>query len=283
MTLNSDTRISAKIDWLAITNDEFDFPENWDNRKKLMGHGMNGYDIAHQFIDGRILLTSTTRKDMKQHLIMSGGTIDRICKSSNKSSFQISEIAKGCKLSRLDVAIDVKHGSLNIEDFRDAFEAGNVDTKAHKALYMAAVAEAGATLYVGSPKSSKRLRIYDKAAEQQVEFEWTRIELQLRSKYATSGYKLMNAKGKPGRGTADLVNSFVSFPNSSDWFIIFGSETELVPECTIHPPNREKWLMDTATSALANEMLSSLDAANMLDKFIKETMRLYGEKQDKYQ
>lgn len=282
MAIKSNTQITAKIDWISITSESFDFPECWEHRKRQLPHGLNGYDVAYEFLDGRLLLSSTTREDMKCHLIMSGSTINRLCETHQKTSFEICKIAGGDRLSRLDVAVDVKKGSLNIKGLRDEFEAGNVDTRAEKALYMAGVGSDGETLYIGSQKSAKRLRVYDKAAESGEKIEWTRLELQLRSKYATSGYRIMNATDNPGRGAANLINGFVNFPTLSDWFVVFGGNTDLVPNCEITTPNRDRWLMDTATSALANEMLSSGKGSDLLERFIKETLKIYAKKKEEF-
>lgn len=80
--------------------------------------------------------------------------------------------------------------------------------KAYKATRWSSVGEPGETLYVGSPKSDARLRLYNKTAECGLSpgngLQYLRIEVQLRNKYADQAY----AQGERG-GAADVLAAWV--------------------------------------------------------------------------
>lgn len=71
--------------------------------------------------------------------------------------------------------------------------------KAYRATRWSAVGEPGETLYVGSPSSDARLRVYNKSAESGIKPEdggdFLRIEVQLRNRYADKAYSAI-AEGK---------------------------------------------------------------------------------------
>jgi hypothetical protein len=71
--------------------------------------------------------------------------------------------------------------------------------------------DTGRTIYVGSPKSDTRLRIYDKAAEQDISkdkrigfVDWTRYELQIRNDLAHETYVRINQMLSENLGSSEM-------------------------------------------------------------------------------
>lgn len=105
------------------------------------------------------------------------------------------------KITRLDVAYDDHTGILDIERIQD-------DTDDHyyvsrSKTWKVEYGSAGTTIYHGSPKSNMYIRIYDKAAEQDLENEhWIRVEMQMRDEIA-SGFVdglMLHPMGEQFRG-----------------------------------------------------------------------------------
>jgi hypothetical protein len=100
----------------------------------------------------------------------------------------------GLSVARLDIQLTVLVADA------DAVISRVFPSKAYKAVRMLNLGERGATLYVGSPKSRVRLRMYNKTAESGESLvsgmERMRIELQLRDEYADRG--LINLKAGAG-------------------------------------------------------------------------------------
>jgi hypothetical protein len=84
----------------------------------------------------------------------------------------------------------------------------------YQAFRIAPVRGAGCTLYVGSPKSDKRLRIYNKSAESGEvpnEGEYVRFELQLRDDYAERAFTALRGGGLSGwylHALKSMIDSF---------------------------------------------------------------------------
>jgi len=70
----------------------------------------------------------------------------------------------------------------------------------------------GTTLYYGSNSSEKRVKIYDKAAEQKIEDEkWIRVELTLKNDYAFKALDIINAGVPAGEVFSGVVRNYLFF------------------------------------------------------------------------
>jgi hypothetical protein len=82
------------------------------------------------------------------------------------------------KVNRVDIAYDFRDIDLSTYKF--------IDLISRKRNYWENGSGRLETLYIGSPNSDLRIRIYDKAKEQGVEGDWWRIEAQLRGDFCKS-------------------------------------------------------------------------------------------------
>lgn len=89
------------------------------------------------------------------------------------------------KICRLDVAYDDFKSLLPINDIAEALKLNDWTSPASVRWYEAVWSYSGISAYVGSPGSRLRIRFYDKAAEQKVDYQWVRCEIQLRDEQAT--------------------------------------------------------------------------------------------------
>lgn len=270
MSINSSTKITAGIDWVQVTQsqDNWPYPHAWPSAH-VPGRGKLNYDVSRKFVDGRVELVSMSREDMKTHVIMSGDAIRNLTSSHCSSHEEILDWASKGSVTRVDIYVDVRHGSLSIEGLRDAVTDGTSGTKAENSLYMKAAIGSGETLYVGSPKSNKRLRVYDKQAESKTGFEWTRIELQLRQKYARRAvWTLHNKKDWTG-AIAQIIRGFVPFEDNHEWQAVVGASSILLPPMPDEKSasKREDWLYMTAAKALAKEVFARQDHS-IAERFI---------------
>lgn len=279
--LNSDTTISAKIDWLAVTVNEVKYDLKWDSAREEMKHGLQKYDTGVQYLDGRIELCSSSRKEMKPHVIFSGGTIDRICEHAQQTSFDINRQMSNGKASRIDLAIDVEHGYLDIQALESDFKTLQVITRAEEGLYYAGSRKRGETLYIGSPSAHRRLRIYDKAAERGKDYEWTRIELQLRGHAAAKTAQHLAVTSNPEHDIPRLILDYADWENSRDWRLVMGSGKISVG---VTPPaisDREKWLLETVAKSVANEMVANIQGKTFFETFTTAVLYEYAKKHSK--
>jgi len=128
-------------------------------------------------------------------------------------------LSDGGNISRCDLAIDVKD-KMTFSPILKAVRAGLVVSKSRNVKIVekfensaGSLHPKGATVYIGSGKSSKFLRIYDKAAEQKVSGDWIRWEMQLRDDQAKNYLKAFVGVGadRAGDYILGLVAGFVDF------------------------------------------------------------------------
>ena len=104
-------------------------------------------------------------------------------------------------VTRLDMAFDDHTGILDIDQLRD-------DTDDHMYVsrsrtWKVEYGSKGTTIYHGSPQSNMYIRIYDKAAERELDdVHWIRVEMQMRDEIATGfiGGLMRNPVGDHFRG-----------------------------------------------------------------------------------
>ncbi len=93
---------------------------------------------------------------------------------------------KRTKITRLDVAYDDFCNFLPINDIVDSVKCGEWTSPASVRWWEAVYSSVGTSCYIGSPGSRIRFRFYDKAAEQKKDYQWTRLEIQMRDEQATA-------------------------------------------------------------------------------------------------
>lgn len=139
--------------------------------------------FAGELYDGRIILVST------------GANANTIALSALSSFPQ-----DGRSIARLDLQV-----TCTVED-ADYLILRALPSKRYKSYRYAAIHERGATLYVGSPRSDARLRIYNKSAESGIRSEdgkeYIRYEMQFRNRYADLAWNMVSE----GLGNQCLVN-----------------------------------------------------------------------------
>lgn len=120
--------------------------------------------------------------------------------------------------TRLDLAIDDFTNRLNVPMLKAAPARSRwksrqtIEEESMTGEYL------GQTLYFGSAGSLQRLRVYDKQAEQKVDYPWLRFELQLRDERATTAAQLIAQGYTPAQIVAGDLKGMLSFlePNPAD-------------------------------------------------------------------
>lgn len=163
--------------------------------------------------------------------------------------FQLLAADKDANISRIDVACDDREGYLCMDDIVQAVQENTINSRLMKrTLYLGYNGEgrSGTTVYIGSPSSDFRVRIYDKALESGESGHWVRVELVMRGKNANSfGANLTNAENV-GKLAAQVINDKFSFIEKDDsnisrctvcpWWRAFVDELEavrLVARCVV--------------------------------------------------
>ena len=224
---NSTTAVSSEnlilFDWLTFTS-HVDSPETLmlmlglkDVSWQKMDKGRNGYKQRYFFENISILYDGAD--NMGVCVDMSGTGCRTFETYSTIKWTELVDIlyrnSEDYNITRLDMAFDDHTGILDIDQIRD-------DTDDHMYVsrsktWKVEYGFAGTTIYHGSPKSNMYIRIYDKAAERDLEnVHWIRVEMQMRDEIAFGfiGGLLTTPVGDQFRGVLHNYLRYVVDPGS---------------------------------------------------------------------
>ena len=213
------------FDWLTFTS-HCDSPEtimqllglkdvSWQKMEK----GRNGY--RQRFFFENISILYDGAENMGVCVDMSGTgcrAFETYSKIGWDELMQILYFSSGdYNVTRLDMAFDDHTGILDIDVLRD-------DTDDH--LYVSRsrtwkveYGSQGTTIYHGSPKSNMYIRIYDKAAERDLQnVHWIRVEMQMRDEIAAGFIDglLKHSTGVQFRGVLHNYLRYVVDPGTDE-------------------------------------------------------------------
>ncbi len=254
--------IEKRIDWLSIT---LPIESEWRNFipfPDLISDGKGRHGYAHKFTDrysGAVIETAAARDDMGHHLTLSGDVLSKIRHDLKVTDAQLVDrvLTWDGQVSRIDLAIDLHGASFTPSDLALAIQNQNAHIRARRWRLICGVEDEfkGETFESGSPKSDKRIRVYDKNAEQKIKDgeSWIRLEAQLRRLSALSALTSCAMHGVPA--TASGVISGALTWNHPDL------RAGLVGACTLPSAsartltNRQRWLMGQVAKSLADESI----------------------------
>lgn len=123
-------------------------------------------------------------------------------------------------VSRIDIACDDHSGALNMTDVIEKTQANDINSRMSKRQVVTAYngkERSGSTVYIGSPSSDFRIRIYDKALEQGLlDQHWVRVELVLRGEHAKNFVDLVVNYAEIGKLAAEILNDKLAFIDRDD-------------------------------------------------------------------
>lgn len=218
------------FDWLTFTS-HCDSPESImlllglkDVPWQKMDKGRNGYRQRYFFENISILYDGA--ENMGVCVDMSGTGCRAFESFSTINWTELMQIlyfnSDDYNVTRLDMAFDDHTGILDIDELRD-------DTDDHMYVsrsrtWKVEYGSSGTTIYHGSPKSDMYIRIYDKAAERDLEnVHWIRVEMQMRDEIAAGFIDglMIHPVGDQFRGVLHNYLRYVQDPgvdtNMSRW------------------------------------------------------------------
>lgn len=225
----------------------------------------NGYTIAYQMVrrPGLTVMWNPDQREMGVHVNWSGSALQHI--DFERLSLDVYTLTS--RIGRIDIAVDIDQ-KMDLAMAREQFKAGLVDTLARKCKLL--LGEDGDTLYVGSRKSEKCLRIYDKAAQQGITGDWFRIELECKGDFARGVF--LHLLNQPDSDMRPVIRGFCDFNFLPSWEDMAASPT---PTWTMPKAekrrDREKWLLESVAPALADMICSGQD---FRDKWYKRMYAL---------
>lgn len=269
--------VTQTVDWLSATfkrtsADGFygaAYPPHFVITGEFSKRGIQGYDKVFLYDDGRMECENLKRSDMGVHVIWSGNTIREIHHRYDMTPYdQFKWLYDRAKITRLDVALDVRESGLNIPELSALIKQGRAQISAKKALAVVDALGDGKTQYVGQKTASAYLKIYDKAAETGVVGDWVRIEATFQKKKAVPASNVF-AQTNDAKG---LILSVANFPTHTLWKEIFATNALSVKEDR-QRPNTEVWLLGVVANTLANASRKNPDFLQEFNRRVEKLMK----------
>lgn len=253
--ITSETDVKSTIDWYSYTSDSPKYHRKSTMRCIELDRGLYGYTNGVKFLDGRIELVNPGQPKMRTHVQYSGTALSYGYEIYEVSPFEIIALEPvSMSVKRIDVALDVKPGSIDIRELARMTDIGHYVSKSTSAMYINTLGEKGETLYIGAPSSKIRLRIYDKAAEQGLDEDWTRIELQVRGKQAHDLRDRIVSASDNTVIIAPAIRAFCDFPESREYQQVLGRKSDGLSPPQPSETDTRAWLLTTVISALSREL-----------------------------
>jgi len=225
-----------------------------------MVNNAKGYDSAQKLTIGVIHWHSAIASQGVS-VELSGSSLAAMRAAGVSESFLLHHIADVlAQVSTLDAALDIYNSGGSHRDFITARDDGSLETTARSiGEHAAAVKVDGkwipeGTVYIGSAKSPRQLKIYNKAREQkQIDKDWIRIEMRWRGRHARAAHIAMLQFGI----APTLRRAILSMVNlRKDWFTaaMHGDLAEIEPVRRL-ATDTTKWLLDVVLTVLERQLL----------------------------
>lgn len=176
-------------------------------------------------------------------LTLSGQDMQVLRDRSGDDGMTLAELLPISKPTRLDYALDI-HSQVNIRLLETHIKQGKHKTKFKSPpIAIAGLSEDGGyTIYFGSPKSDRRIRIYDKAKQLKLlKQAWYRVELQVRRKRAVALAGDMFKLGWEHVGKA-AIRDCLDFPACGWWSEAFECDDIELSKIPRKPTSWQHWL-----------------------------------------
>lgn len=160
----------------------------WLGGSKLAnGFGRYGYLDSYTVLGTGAVYWHPTRNELGVHVELPSSALATFAEYRKLAPVDVLEwvSVRSGWVTRLDVAIDSYQ--ISMAQVMAAYYAGQIVTRIqhHQLITNLTSSLGGQTLYLGGKESRRKVRFYDKAAEQQMAgATWTRCEVQFRGDYA---------------------------------------------------------------------------------------------------
>lgn len=242
--------------------------------------GLNGYKTVFNSDNGALLMTDGN-EDMGTGLVWPGDALRdaRACGFTDRElCTELS--AWGAKFSRLDLALDIRQPrKLTPRWFARQYRAGKVVTPGRgieERRQDNAGEQIGAGVYLGSPSSDRRLRVYDKGLESATDApdRWTRFELQTRRDQAKAHARAVVECTDTSLVVRQALRQFCVIDHP-DYEEALTAPAVAIPDVPRAPHKTLAWLLDQTTEAAASYQVThpNIDILELWSSIFIEKVR----------
>jgi len=266
--------VTTTIDWISYTAQDLPegipylFPDFVRDLTRTPSSPKFGYARAYTLEFGIVVMCEGTSERMGAHYIYSGSTLQRLLASGIEPTDVIKwHNERGHKPTRIDLAIDVYDEPNLMRDIHLAIDADQYEGSVKKISTTKSLVGTGETIYFGARTSPLFMRIYDKGAEQHVDKQWTRIEVECKdAKARTVEHLVLHSNQTPIYQTAATLAKTMFNCNWVSYQAALNAPNVTIGKPQANESDTEKWLMESVARTLARYSVNNPEK-NILERF----------------
>lgn len=267
------TTISYSIDWVTATLKDFTMvqphvehlQESLGEREWLIAERVPPPYTEGFESDAGVICWSPDYPEFGVMFRSSGSTLAAFRRSGGDDVQLIRDLlGQKWGFTRVDIALDIYDGGGRPKELYDLWRKGRLSTVARNVTIYQSAGQSGGvngeTVYIGSRKTAERrlVRVYDKAAEQDRQGDWIRVELELTQKYAQKAAQMLIETSK-SRTLANFLHSIVP-AGLPDWVTrAVDCEFEIVQIEADRETNFERWFTKIVLPAIEKAVYLGMD------------------------
>jgi hypothetical protein len=273
--------LSITLDWLAFTyKDMSREAAKWIQLRASAENSVdcaptNGYRAAYRTTQGIVIMWNLDRSEMGYHVIISGSAIRNIIDQQNvDQKTLLGEVCNtGASITRLDLAKDAQDAEISLDAIYGELESGRYTGTARTVSQLHSP-NGGNTVYIGSRQSEKFIRIYDKAAQENLHDRlWCRFELECKGMVARALAVLLAKTDRWQDAFNEIALGMVDIEHSSDWKQFFMDESVPIGMPKLEKKSdREAWIASQVTPAVVKHFIEHADSKAV--QWLRKTLDL---------
>lgn len=227
-----------------------------------------GYNTALENKQGCKVSWHTKRDDMGAHVQYSGKCLNKCAEIGVTASMvAMHHNLSHDRCTRIDLALDARDERLKIGSLASAVKH-NQDKLRVKTYSHIVSQDGGETLYLGSRQSEQYLRIYNKAAEQQIDGDWVRIELELKGSRAHQVGSMLGRVNEAEMATTarGMVKHLADFQDAN-WQRIVGELAVSIAKAQVNEPDTKGWLLGSVAPSMGR-YIRETDDKTIIEDFL---------------
>ncbi len=235
--------LTITLDWISVTFKEMSHDARlWLDTFASVETGLAikplyGYRIGVQAKSGVCVFWNVDRPEMGYHYEFGGSALRNLWGDYGLDEKEtLSRLCNiGGRFTRIDLAKDLAEEKVDIESIYAALDKGDYIGTARQPSQRKSQ-NGGNTVYIGSWKSDKFIRLYNKAAESKLQgADWTRLELVMKSDNARALAWNLSHHDNWSEVFDGVVLATCAIPHNKDYSKFFN-----LRDCPIGLPKLEK-------------------------------------------
>lgn len=270
-TANNSEVLAEKIDWLAYSlksNEGWAFCGDIDQHWKKISP-LRNYTHGEENKQGIRRFWNTVSATQGHYVVCTGGVLTSLDFPIDGYLLGVSQ--SQAKATRIDFCLDIIGSDFKPQSCVNHLRARNVVTHARSIIRVSDEWKGGFSQYVGTKTSETYTRIYDKAAEQKSQGNWTRVETVYQGERAEPALHAYLAH----KSTRRLILAHVDFPKWRNWRRVMRAD-----KAKLNYPSRiaatRQWLLSQVSTSLAKELAQD-ESQEFLFEFLDKTREKYRE------